>query len=108
YYGSQLGFCSHRDGAGGVSARAVIAPTASVQSSILFDGSQVGAHARLRKAIVEENVRIPEGAVIGFHTKPDRRYFMMTEGGIVIVDREGVSRMLAETDRVILRPARVA
>jgi glucose-1-phosphate adenylyltransferase len=77
---------------GGMVKRSVVSPEVRVNSyshveeSILFDGVNVGRHARLRRTIVEKNVRIPEGAVIGYDLNEDAKHFRVTESGIVIVE----------------------
>jgi glucose-1-phosphate adenylyltransferase len=59
---------------------------ASVQDSILFDGVQVGRHARIRRAIIDKRVRVPEGMEIGFDLDRDRdRGFTVTDSGIVVI-----------------------
>src|SRR5581483_11866215 len=38
----------------------------SVSESILFDGVEVGRHARIRRAIIDKYVSIPAGMTIGY------------------------------------------
>lgn len=59
---------------------------AVVEDSILFDGCDVGRNAKIRKAILDKNVRVPEGAEIGFDVEKDRKYHHVTESGIVVVE----------------------
>lgn len=59
---------------------------AAVEDSILFDDVNVGRHARVRRAIIDKRVRIPEGMEIGFDLDRDRdRGFTVTESGIVVI-----------------------
>ncbi len=59
-----------------------------VEHSILFDGVRVGRHARIRRAIVEKGVQIPEGMCIGYNLDEDRRHgFTVTPGGVVVIPR---------------------
>ena len=61
---------------------------ASVEDSILFDGVVIGRNARVRKAIIDKRVRIPEGASIGFDPDEDRaRGYVVTESGIVVIGK---------------------
>jgi len=46
----------------------------------------VGAGARVRRAILDKNVRIPEGATIGYDLEQDKRLHHVTEKGIVVVE----------------------
>ena len=60
---------------------------ATVDNSILFSSVQVGEGARLRNCIVDKYVRIPPGTQIGFDTEADRRHFVVTDRGIVVVPK---------------------
>ena len=59
---------------------------ALVEDSILFDNCDVGRHAKLRRVILDKNVRVPEGAEIGYDLEKDRRFHHVTESGIVVVE----------------------
>ncbi len=59
-----------------------------IEQSILMPNVRVGRHARLRRAIVDRDVLIPRGAIIGFNPEEDRRRHAVTEGGIVVVTAE--------------------
>ena len=48
-------------------------------------GVRVGRHARVRRAIIDRDVLIPRGALIGYNVEEDRRRHSITDGGIVIV-----------------------
>jgi glucose-1-phosphate adenylyltransferase len=59
---------------------------AVVEDSILFSGVDVGRHARIRRAIIDKDVKIPAGAIIGHDLEADRRRgFTVSEGGIVVI-----------------------
>jgi glucose-1-phosphate adenylyltransferase len=61
---------------------------ALVEGSILFENVDVGRRARIRNAIIDENIRIPEGIEIGFDAEEDRmRGCIVTESGIVVVTK---------------------
>ena len=57
----------------------------TVEDSILMPGVRVGRHARIRKAIIDRDVDIPRGALIGFNTEEDRRRHTVSEEGVVVV-----------------------
>ena len=59
-----------------------------IEQSILMPGVRVGRHARLRRAIVDRDVLIPRGALIGYNVDEDRRRHTVTEGGVVVVTAE--------------------
>lgn len=65
---------------------------ACVEDSIILDNCDIGRHAKIRRAILDKNVRIPEGATIGYDVEQDRRQHHVTESGIVVVEgvRSGV------------------
>jgi glucose-1-phosphate adenylyltransferase len=56
-----------------------------IEQTILMPGVRVGRHARIRRAIVDRDVLIPRGALIGYDHDEDRRRHTVTEGGVVIV-----------------------
>lgn len=59
---------------------------AEVGASVLFDNVDIGRQAKVRNAILEKNVRIPEGARIGYDHERDRKEHHVTESGIVVVE----------------------
>jgi glucose-1-phosphate adenylyltransferase len=59
---------------------------AVVEDSILFDNCDIGRRASVRRAILDKNVKIPEGAKIGFNLEEDRKKYHVTESGIVVVE----------------------
>lgn len=59
---------------------------ATLEDSILFEGVDVGRHAKIRRAIIDKGVQIPEGMEIGYDIEQDReRGFTITESGIVVI-----------------------
>ena len=72
-------------------AGSVLCPNVRVHSfcdvldSILMPGVRVGRHARIRRAIIDRDVFIPRGALIGYNEEEDRRRHTVTESGIVVV-----------------------
>jgi glucose-1-phosphate adenylyltransferase len=60
---------------------------AEVTQSILFEGVQVGRHARICRAIVDKNVDIPPGLQIGFDAEEDKKRFFVSPKGIVVVPK---------------------
>jgi glucose-1-phosphate adenylyltransferase len=59
-----------------------------IEQSILMQGVRVGRHARIRRAIIDRDVLIPRGALIGFNPDEDRRRHTVTDNGIVVVTAE--------------------
>ena len=56
-----------------------------IQDSILMPNAIVKRHARIRRAIVDRDVEIPAGAVIGYDPAEDRRRHTVSDGGVVVV-----------------------
>jgi len=61
-------------------------------------GVRVGRHTKIRNAIIDRDVLIPRGAVIGFNAEEDRRRHTVSEGGVVVVtvDDEPLIGQVAE------------
>jgi glucose-1-phosphate adenylyltransferase len=72
-------------------AGSVLCPNVRVHSfcdidqSILMPGVRVGRHARIRRAIVDRDVFVPRGALIGYNEEEDRRRHTVSDSGIVVV-----------------------
>ena len=60
---------------------------AEVEDSVLMQGVDVGRSAIVRRAIVDKNVRIAEGAQIGVDTAADRERFTISAGGVVVIPK---------------------
>ena len=60
----------------------------TIEQSILMPNVRVGRHARLRRVIVDRDVLIPRGAMIGYNLEEDRKRHAVTDGGIVVVTAE--------------------
>ena len=56
-----------------------------IEQCILMPGVRVGRHARIRRAIIDRDVLIPRGALIGYNPEEDRRRHTVTDSGIVVV-----------------------
>ena len=59
---------------------------AVVEDSILFEGVRIGRKCKVRRAIIDKDVELPEGAEVGYDLELDRRRgFTITESGIVVI-----------------------
>ena len=78
---------------GGTVRRSVLSPGVQVHSyseveeSILMHGVDVGRGAVVRRAIVDKNVRIAAGAQIGVDAEADRKRFVVSPAGIVVIPK---------------------
>ena len=79
---------------GGTVRNSVLSPDvrvnsySDVDSSILFSHVNVGRHCRIRKAILDRDVHVPEGTTIGYDTQADRQRYFVTDSGITVVTRD--------------------
>jgi glucose-1-phosphate adenylyltransferase len=81
----------------------------TIEDSILMPGVRVGRHAKIRKAIIDRDVDIPRGALIGFNPEEDKRRHTVSEDGVVVVAQgddpyvtainEAALKLEAEADR---------
>ncbi len=61
---------------------------AEVESSIIFTHVDIGRHCRIRRAIIDRDVHLPEGTVIGYDREEDRRNYFVTSTGLTVVTRD--------------------
>jgi len=59
---------------------------AYVENSVIMDNCDIGRRARIRRAILDKNIRVPEDATIGYDPEQDRRLYHVTESGLVVVE----------------------
>jgi glucose-1-phosphate adenylyltransferase len=60
-----------------------------VEDSIFFDNFTIGRHVKIRKAIIDKGVVVPDGSIIGYDHDEDRRNgYTVTDSGIVVVPRK--------------------
>lgn len=76
---------------GGKVQRSILSPNVRINSfsevydSILMEGVNVGRHAKIKRAIIDKEVNIPQGMVIGYDLEKDKKKFFVSESGIVVV-----------------------
>ena len=56
----------------------------------------VGRNARIKKAIIAEEVRIPAHTEIGYNPTVDRKRFTVTQRGITVVTHEDFGERFKE------------
>jgi glucose-1-phosphate adenylyltransferase len=59
---------------------------AVVEDTVILDNCDIGRRAKIRRAILDKNVRVPEDAVIGYDLERDRIHHHVTESGLVVVE----------------------
>jgi glucose-1-phosphate adenylyltransferase len=79
---------------GGLVRMSVLSPGVRVNSwaevdhAVVLHNTKIGRHAIVRNAILDKNVTVPEGAVIGVDKEHDRgRGFVVSAGGITVVGK---------------------
>jgi glucose-1-phosphate adenylyltransferase len=90
---------------GGRVSRTIVGPQtrvnsyAEVEDSILFSRVNIGRNARIRRAIIDKGVSIPESFRVGFDADEDEaRGFTVSPGGVVVIAKaENIEPMLAES-----------
>jgi glucose-1-phosphate adenylyltransferase len=62
---------------------------AMVEGCVIMDNCDIGRRAKLKRAILDKNVRIPADTEVGYDFDADRaRGWHVTESGIVVIGRE--------------------
>lgn len=56
-----------------------------VENSVILPNCDIGRHARIDRAIIAQDTRIPPGLVIGEDPELDAKRFYRTEGGVILV-----------------------
>ncbi len=81
---------------GGKVFRSILSPLvrihsySEIQDSILMDGVEIGRGARVRKAIIDKRVRVPEGYQIGYRLDEDAKKFTVSESGLVVIPKGSI------------------
>jgi len=83
---------------GGVVRRSVLArgvrvhTGALLEGCVIMDNCDIERHAKLRRAILDKNVHIPQDATVGYDLDADRAHgWRVTKSGIVVIGREDSS-----------------
>ena len=79
---------------GGRVYRSVLSPWvrinsyADVSESILLDRVNVGRYCKIKRTIIDKNVVVPQGTIIGYDPVEDRKRFVVSETGIVVIPKD--------------------
>jgi len=78
---------------GGLVERSLIGNNVRINSysyigdSIIMNNCNIGRRAKIRRAIIDKNVNVPEGYEIGYNAEDDAKKFTLTETGIVVIPK---------------------
>ena len=64
-----------------------VADGATVEGSVILPGARIGRGAVVRRAILDKNVVVSEGAIIGVDRERDEERFKVSDGGVVVVGK---------------------
>jgi glucose-1-phosphate adenylyltransferase len=85
---------------GGRVERSILSPGvrvnsyAQVESSILFHNVVVGMRAKVKRAIIDKGVRVPDGMKIGYDLEKDRQQFFVSDRGVVVIPKGAILKNL--------------
>ena len=69
---------------------------ANVEHAVILPRADVGRSARLRNVVIDADVKIPEGLVVGEDPELDAKRFRRTERGICLITQPMIDRLLAQ------------
>ena len=71
-----------------IGVHSYVSDSASVQRSVLLDNVRIGKGAVVRNAIIDKNVVVPDGCLIGIDPDEDRRRgFTVSDSGVVALGK---------------------
>jgi glucose-1-phosphate adenylyltransferase len=59
----------------------------SIEDSVVMDYAEIGRHARVRRAIIDKYVFVPDGEEIGYDLERDRQRFFVTDSGLIVIPK---------------------
>jgi glucose-1-phosphate adenylyltransferase len=60
---------------------------AEVNECIVFNHVNIGRRCKIKRAIIDRHVSLPEGTVIGYDHEADKARYAVSDGGVVVVVR---------------------
>jgi len=74
--------------------RSILSPNVRIDNysevfdSILMAGVRIGKNVKIRKAILDKSVVVPDGKHIGYNLEADAKQFIISEKGVVVAHKE--------------------
>jgi glucose-1-phosphate adenylyltransferase len=81
---------------GGLVRYSILSPCVRINSfsevydSIIMHGTEIGRYAKVRRAIIDKNVKIAPGVQIGYDLEQDKKRFTVSDSGIVVIPKGSV------------------
>ena len=72
---------------------------AEVSESVVMENVEIGRRCRIRRAIIDKDVKIPPGTVIGYDPAADSKRFHVSPGGIVVIGKGALIGALASREQ---------
>jgi len=70
-----------------IASSVTIESGAYVEGSVVMPGVRIGRNAVIRRAILDKNVVVPDGAQIGVDIERDRQHYTVSDAGIVVLGK---------------------
>jgi len=89
---------------GGLVRNSILSPGVFVHSfceihdSIVMHDVEIGSRARVRNAIIDKYVKIPQGETIGYDLAKDRQRYFVSPEGIVVIAKVAAEERWQESD----------
>jgi glucose-1-phosphate adenylyltransferase len=58
-----------------------------IEDSVVMDYAEIGRHARVRRAIIDKYVFVPDGEEIGYDLERDRQRFFVSDSGLIVIPK---------------------
>ena len=74
--------------------RSILSPNVRIDNysevidSILMAGVRIGKNVKIRKAIIDKSVIVPDGKHIGYNLEADAKQFVISEKGVIVAHKE--------------------
>jgi glucose-1-phosphate adenylyltransferase len=60
---------------------------ADVRESVLMENVEIGRHCKIKRAIIDKDVCVPDGTIIGYDVEEDKKRFSVSPKGIVVIPK---------------------
>ncbi|AFM24359.1 glucose-1-phosphate adenylyltransferase [Desulfomonile tiedjei DSM 6799] len=64
-----------------------VGPKSLVEDSVILENVKIGSRVKIKKAIIDQDVHVPDDFVIGHDPEADKARFTISNAGVVIVPR---------------------